>query len=202
MLISMCLHAPCHAYVLRSILVAMPCATLALFAPYYFSFLCRPLLVGCKSRSCMAYIRMPRTILKGLDHFLYISMFACLHLYLYLHVSLSRSRFCHALCPLWVCACVVISVPSRVYMDVATCEIHLRGVGVLDLNLSLFYAMLLCLPCLLCAPIWLSLLLYIFVRLPICSCMSLCVVHTPIQWKYGHSIQTYICPPRTPPYVW
>ena len=81
MLRSMCLHAPCHACVLRSILVAMPCATLALFAPYYFSFLCRPLLVGCKSRSCMAYIRMPRTILKGLDHFLYISMFACLHLY-------------------------------------------------------------------------------------------------------------------------
>ena len=82
MLRSMCLHAPCHAYVLRSILVAMPYATLALFAPYYFPFLCRPLLVGCKSRSCgLAYIRTPRTILKGLDHFLYISMFACLFLY-------------------------------------------------------------------------------------------------------------------------
>ena len=26
-----------------------------------------------------------------------------------------------------------------------------------------------------------------------------CVVYTPISWNYGHPIQTYICPPRTPP---
>ena len=26
-----------------------------------------------------------------------------------------------------------------------------------------------------------------------------CVVHTPISWNYEHPIQTYICPPRTPP---
>ena len=26
-----------------------------------------------------------------------------------------------------------------------------------------------------------------------------CVVHTPISWNHGHPIQTYICPPRTPP---
>ena len=45
--------------------------------------------------------------------------------------------------------------------------------------------------------VWLSLLLCIFARLPTCSCMSLCVVRTPIQWNYGYSIQTYICPPRT-----
>ena len=51
-------------------------------------------------------------------------------------------------------------------------------------------------------PIWLSLLPCIFARLPTCSCMSLCVVHTPIQWNYGYFIQTYICPPRTPPIVW
>ena len=25
-----------------------------------------------------------------------------------------------------------------------------------------------------------------------------CVVHTPISWNYGHPIQIYICPPRTP----
>ena len=47
-------------------------------------------------------------------------------------------------------------------------------------------------------PVWLSFLLCIFARLPICSCMSLYVVHTPIQWNYGHLIQTYLCPPRTP----
>ena len=87
-------------------------------------------------------------------------------------------------------------------------------------------------------PVWLSLLLCIFARLPTCSCMSLCllmsssliptnlyrfitrlwytrpqvplgilldrtcVVHTPILWNYGHPIQTYILPPRTPSFVW
>ena len=38
-----------------------------------------------------------------------------------------------------------------------------------------------------------------FTHLPTCSCMSLCFVHTPIQWNHGRSIQTNICPPRTPP---
>ena len=27
------------------------------------------------------------------------------------------------------------------------------------------------------------------------------VVHASTQWSYGHPIQTYICPPRTPPSV-
>ena len=27
-----------------------------------------------------------------------------------------------------------------------------------------------------------------------------CVVHIPIQWNYGHLIQTYICPPKTFPF--
>ena len=31
---------------------------------------------------------------------------------------------------------------------------------------------------------------------------STCVIRTPIQWNYGHSIQTYFCPLRTPPFVW
>ena len=54
-----------------------------------------------------------------------------------------------------------------------------------------------CLACFV-PPIWLSLLSCIFARLRTCSYMSLCVVHTPIQWNYGHSIQTYSCPPKTP----
>ena len=29
---------------------------------------------------------------------------------------------------------------------------------------------------------------------------GMCVIHTPIQWNYGHLIQTYICPPRTLPF--
>ena len=49
--------------------------------------------------------------------------------------------------------------------------------------------------------VWHSLLLCIFARLLRCSCISLYVIHIPISWNYGHSIQTYICPPRTPPFV-
>ena len=78
---------------------------------------------------------------------------------LYIHVYLSRYRFCHALCPPWACAYqslgplayVITSIPPRAYLDVTTCEIHLRGIGVLDSHLSLLRAMLICLPCLLCA---------------------------------------------------
>ena len=43
--------------------------------------------------------------------------------------------------------------------------------------------------------------LCIFACLPTCSSMNLCVVHTPIHGNYGHLIQTYICPPRTPFFV-
>ena len=70
---------------------------------------------------------------------------------LYLHVSLSRYRLCHAWCPLWAwaCACVVASVLLRVCLNVNTCQIHLCGVGVLDSHLSLPCAMLICLSCLL-----------------------------------------------------
>ena len=59
---------------------------------------------------------------------------------LYIHVRLSRSRFCHALCPLCACAhqslrpiaYVVASVPLVDCLGVTTCEIHLCDVGVLD----------------------------------------------------------------------
>ena len=52
---------------------------------------------------------------------------------LYLHVSLSKSRLCHALCLPWACAYVVTFVPSRVCLNVTTCEIHSHGVSVLDI---------------------------------------------------------------------
>ena len=60
---------------------------------------------------------------------------------------------------------------------------------------------MLCLPCLFVPPVG---FLCIFTRLLTCSCMSLackCVIHTSTQWSYGHSIQTYICPSQTPPFV-
>ena len=90
--------------------------------------------------------------------------------------------------------------PPKVCLDVTTCKIHLHGVGCLIYtflcSVQCWYA---CCACF--APlIWLSLLLCIFALLPICSCMSLCVVHTSIQWSYGHLIQTYIFPPRTLPF--
>ena len=78
---------------------------------------------------------------------------------LYVNVSLSISRLCHALRPPWSCACqslgplacVVASIPPRACLDVTTCEIHLHGVGVLDTHLSPLRAMLICLPYLFCA---------------------------------------------------
>ena len=54
-----------------------------------------------------------------------------------------------------------------------------------------------CLACFV-PPVWLSLIFCIFLWLPTCSCKSLYFVLTSIQWNYGHLIQTYICPPRTP----
>ena len=46
-------------------------------------------------------------------------------------------------------ACVVAYVPLVDHLDVTTCVIHLRGVGVLDTHVSLLHAMFICyLPCL------------------------------------------------------
>ena len=59
-----------------------------------------------------------------------------------------------------------------------------------------------CYACLACfvPPVQLSLLLCIFAHLPTCSCMSLCVARTPLSLNYGHPIQIYICPSKTPPF--
>ena len=111
---------------------------------------------------------------------------------LYLRVTFSRSRLCHASFPLWACACVITSVPPRDWLGVTTCEIHFHGVWCWYACLAFFVP-----------PVWLSLFLCIlFACLPICSWLSLYFVHSTIQWNYVHSIQTYICPFRTPPFVW
>ena len=47
--------------------------------------------------------------------------------------------------------CVVAFVPPRAFLGETICEIHLRGVGVLDTHLSPLRAMLICQPCLVCA---------------------------------------------------
>ena len=106
--------------------------------------------VRCRSRSRGIGLHpYTQAYIKGFGSFplhVYICLLASM---LYLHVSLSRYRLCHAWCPLWACACVVASVPLRVCLNVNTCEIHHRGVCVLDSHLSLPCAMLICLSCLL-----------------------------------------------------
>ena len=122
---------------------------------------------------------------------------------LYLHAFLSRSRLCHALCLLWACAyrslgppaCVVASVPLVAYLGVTTYEIHLCGVGLLDAYpfYTSFDVMLALLAlCHLFGYLW------IFARLPTCSCMGLCVVHTPNSWNYGHPKPTFVFLGRPP----
>ena len=106
---------------------------------------------------------------------------------IYLHVCLSRSRPCHALCPPWACArqslrplaCVVAFVPLVDCLDVTICETHFYGVGVLDSHLSLLCMMFICLTCLLCAThmaffasLHLCTLAYIFMHKSVCHPFS------------------------------
>ena len=85
--------------------------------------------------------------------------------------------------PPWACAgwslgppiYVVAFVPLMAYVDVTTCETHLCGVGVLETHHSPLSAMLICLPCLLCAthlaffsPLHLCTLAYMFMHESIC----------------------------------
>ena len=85
------------------------------------------------------YIHTPRPISKGLDHFLLHAYVCLLGSMLYIHVCLSRLRLCHALCPPWVCVCWSLGPlacgcirSSCGLLDATTCEIYLRGVGLLN----------------------------------------------------------------------
>ena len=180
---AMCYFSPLSLDIFLSCLLALP--------------------VGCRSRSCVLGLHPPTyAYIKGFGSFplhVYVFLFASM---LYLHDSLSRSRFCHVLCTSWACACVIASVPLKICLGVTTCETHPRGVGVLGIHLSPLRAMLICFPCLLCttrlaflASLYLCTLAYMSIHESI-------VVHTSIRWSYGHSIQTYICPHRTHPFVW
>ena len=106
---------------------------------------------------------------------------------IYLHVCLSRSRPCHALCPPCACArrslrlfaCVVAFVPLVDCLDVTICETHLCGVRVLDSHLSLLCVMFIWLTCFLCATclafcasLHLCTLAYMFMHEPVCRPFS------------------------------
>ena len=105
----------------------------------------------CPQWACVCVVAFipPRVCLDVTTCEIHLCGVGVLDSHLSLHVSLSKSRLCHAWCPPWACACVVAFVLPRVCLDVTTCEIHLRGVGVLDSHLSPPRAMLICLPCLL-----------------------------------------------------
>ena len=183
MLRSTCLCAPCHTYVSRST-CQMLC--LVLFMDFCL-LLCLFLMFWPLGREQIQILWFRPTSVhlglhqKGLDHFLYTCV-CLLASMLYIRVCRPRSKFCHALCPswAWACwslgplACMVASVPLVAYLDVTACEIHLSDVGLLNAYLPSLHAMI-CIPCLLCAPVWLYLFLCIFARFPTCSCMHPCV---------------------------
>ena len=158
-----------------------------------------------------AYIHTPRPILKSLDNFLCMSMFACF-LLCFISMLASLNLGFATLCALYGLVLVdpqshqlsvVASILPKASLGVTTCETHLRGVGVLDTH---FFFSALCdvdmlVLLALCHPFGFLCFFVSFACLLTYSCMSLCVVHIPFQWNYGHSIQTYICPPMTPPFV-
>ena len=78
--------------------------------------------------------------------------------------------------------------PSCGLLDVTTCMTHLHDVGVLDTYLSPLCAMLLCLPCLLCAT-----------RLAFFASLHFYTLAYKFMYE---SVQTYICPARHPHFIW
>ena len=178
---------PCASKDLLSLL----CLSFLRFGPYWWGVDLDPMVQD--------YIHTPWHISKGLDHFLY----ACLCLLLCFmsmlaSLDLGFAMLCapRGLVLVWLHPSLLRFAwmqPLVRYMSlVLVCLIH-----TFLLSVRCLYA---CLDCFV-PPVWLSLLHCIFARLPTCSCISLYLIHTPIQWNCGHSIQTYICPPRTPPFV-
>ena len=111
---------------------------------------------------------------------------------LYIQVCLLRSRFCHAWCPPWACACwslgplacVVASVLLVACFCETICETHLCDVGLLDTYTSPLCAII-CLPCLLCATrlallvsLHLCTLAYLFMHESLCLLVSLSLIPT------------------------
>ena len=146
-----CLCAPCHVYAQIYIFVcSIPCSCFQIYMPVAMLYASKAFLSLVIPFSYVlarvdldlvvqVYIHTPRPISKGLDHFLYTCV-CLLASILYIHVCLSRFRLCHALCPPRACACqslrplacVVAFAPLMDCLGVTTCEMHLRGVGLLD----------------------------------------------------------------------
>ena len=145
-------------------------------------------------------VRTPWPTSKGLDY-PYLHVYACLLLCFMLMLASHVLGFAtlDALCGYVVMR--LRSTPRRPCLHVTTWDTS-SWCRLLRTCLSSFllFAMI-CLPCLFVPPVD---FICIFTRLLTCPCMSLawyCVVHASTQWSYGHSIQTYICPSRTPSFV-
>ena len=89
-----------------------------------------------------------------------------------------------------------------VCLDATIYEIHLHDVGLLDAYLSLLHAML-CLTCLLCALIWISLFLCIFASLHTCLHVHawVLVLACVIKPNSYHLVWVHTCPWYTRPRV-
>ena len=126
-----------------------------------------------------AYICTPRPILKGLDRFiLHVNVFLIASM-LYLHVSLSRSRHCHALCPSWACARVVTSIPPNLF-----------GCWCAWFTPSPLRALLICLPCLLCATH-----LAFFTSLHLCTFANM-FMHESVFCPYSNPMELWTLNPN------
>ena len=142
-------------------------------------------------------IHNPLPISKGLDHPFCKSMLACLYALSSVLASLilGYATF-NALSGF-----VVVWLDLTPCFDVTTWDAS-PDAGLLRPYLSSFslHAMI-CLPYLFVPFVG---FLCIFTCLLTCPCFSLackCAIHVSTQWSYGQTIQTYICPSRTPSFV-
>ena len=184
-----CSCAPCHVYVqIYVFMCSLPCLCVQIymldampsaFIAFYL-LLCIFLVFWPLSRVQIQILRSRLTsihaCIKGFGSFLlWMCMLACLLLCFTSMFVWQDLGFCCALSPSQACACqslgplacVVVSIPLIVCLDATIYEIHLHDVGLLNAYLSLLHAML-CLTCLLCALIWISLFLCIFASLHTC----------------------------------
>ena len=197
--ISLC--ALCHVHVSK-----FTCWLLChvLLKPFYLlivPFSCvLALQVWCRSRSCgLGLHPYTQPYIKGFGSFhLCTSMFVCLLLcfiFIFICLDLGFVMLCalHGLLLVGIWGHLLVNLWGHLLV---------RYTSVM----SFFYAYPFSTPCDVLMHAFLDFyhlfgFLCIFACLPTCSSMNLCVVHTPIHGNYGHLIQTYICPPRTPFFV-
>ena len=199
-----CLCAPCHAYaqiyifvcsmpyscVQIYILVAMPCAS-KVFLSLVIPFSCvLALQVRCRSRSCGLDLHpYTKAYIKGFELFpLCICTLSCFYaLYPYLLVQIQGFAMLYALCGFML---VGLWGHLLAWLHPTTCETYLCDVGVPDTHLPPLRAMLLCLPCLLCA-----IRLAFFASLYLCT-LAYVFMHESVRRSYSTLIELWTPDPN------